>query len=175
MVWNRKAHHAAEWPDSLVLAQTQHTRAHISVATRPSGAASQPRPVALASRWPVDGTPTLLFSGDNVMSEVINIGNVPATGAIVPGQCVWATVTAGLIGASPAGFIKRRSISNNFPIREKLLGRCGNVACGCRRRWEGLLSRGQVVSLTQMSMLLMGTGPWTSGPQYVGLLQVFFF
>lgn len=66
--------------------------------------------------------------------------------------------------------MKQRSISNNFPIREKLLGRCGNVVCGCRQRWEGLLSRGQVVSVTQMSMLLMGPGPWTSGPQYIVLL-----
>lgn len=61
-----------------------HSLPHTSGATRPSGAVSHPRPIALTSRWPVEGTPTLLFRGDNVMSEVINIGNVPATGTIVP-------------------------------------------------------------------------------------------
>lgn len=61
-----------------------HTLTHTSVATRPCGPVSHPRPIALTSRWPVEGTPRLLFRRDNVMSEVINIGNVPATGAIVP-------------------------------------------------------------------------------------------
>lgn len=74
-----------EKPITLPNGQTRWSlhRPNTHTHTHSSGAVSQPRPVALTSRWPVVGTPTLLFRGDNVMSEVINIGNVPAMGAIV--------------------------------------------------------------------------------------------
>ena len=39
-------------------------------------------------------------------------------------------LTAVVIRASLEGFTKCRSISNNFPIKEKLLGNCSKIAFG---------------------------------------------
>lgn len=39
-------------------------------------------------------------------------------------------LTAVVIGALLGGFTKCRSISNNFPIKEKLLVHCTKIACG---------------------------------------------
>lgn len=64
---------------------------------------------------------------DDVMLKVINIGNVPVMGICVPtnrkgAECISILLTAVLIGEWLQGFSKCRSISNNFPIKEKLLG-----------------------------------------------------
>lgn len=69
------------------------------------------------------------------MSKVINIGNVPVMGSSVPSnhkgaECISMVLTAEVIGALLQGFTKYRSISNNFPIKEKLLGHCTKIACG---------------------------------------------
>lgn len=90
------------------------------------------------------------FEGDNVMLKVINVGNVPVMGISVPSNrkgtdCIFMVLTAVVIGALLEGFIKCRSISNNFPIKEKLLGHCTNIACGSftsLQLWQkGLLLR----------------------------------
>lgn len=69
------------------------------------------------------------------MLTVINIGNVPVMGITVPSnrkgtECISMVLTAVVIGALLEGFTKYRSISNNFPIKEKLLGHCTKIACG---------------------------------------------
>lgn len=69
------------------------------------------------------------------MLKVINIGNVPVIGIIVPSnrkgtKCISMVLTAVVIGALLQGFTKCRSISNNFPIKEKLLGHRAKIACG---------------------------------------------
>ncbi len=69
------------------------------------------------------------------MSKVINIGNVPVMGVSVPSnhkgtECISAVLTAVVIGAWLEGYTKCRSISNNFPIKEKLLGHCTKIAHG---------------------------------------------
>lgn len=69
------------------------------------------------------------------MLEVINVGNVPVMGISVPSnrkgtECVSMVLTAVVIGALLEGFTKCRSISNNFPIKEKLLGHCTKIARG---------------------------------------------
>lgn len=70
------------------------------------------------------------------MLKVINIGNVPVMGISVPSnrkgtECISMVLTAVVIGALLEGFTKCRSISNSFPIKEKLLGHCTKIACGC--------------------------------------------
>lgn len=69
------------------------------------------------------------------MLKVINIGNVPVMRSSVPSnhkgaECISMVLTAVVIGALLEGFTKCRSISNNFPIKEKLLGHCTKIACG---------------------------------------------
>lgn len=69
------------------------------------------------------------------MLKVINAGNVPVMGISVPSnrkgtKCISMVLTAVVIGVLPEGFTKCRSISNNFPIKEKLLGHCAKIACG---------------------------------------------
>ena len=82
------------------------------------------------------------------MLEVINIGNVPVMRISVPSNrkgtgCISMVLTAVVIGVLLEGFTKCRSISNNFPIKEKLLGHCTKIACGSftsHQRWrKGLL------------------------------------
>lgn len=67
------------------------------------------------------------------MLEVINAGNVPVMGIGVPSnhkgtESFPVVLTAVVIGALLEGFTKCRSISNNFPIKEKLLGHCTKIA-----------------------------------------------
>lgn len=69
------------------------------------------------------------------MLKVINIGNVPVMGISVPSnhkgaECISMVLTAVVIGALLEGFTECRSISNNFPIKEKLLVHCTKIACG---------------------------------------------
>lgn len=73
--------------------------------------------------------------GDNIVLKVINVGNVPVMGTGVPSnrrgtRCVLVVSTALVIGALLGGFGKCRSISNHFPIREKLLEHCTKIARG---------------------------------------------
>lgn len=69
------------------------------------------------------------------MLKVINIGNVPVMRIQVASnrkgtECISMVLTAVGIGVVLEGFTKCRSISNYFPIKEKLLGHCTNIACG---------------------------------------------
>ncbi len=69
------------------------------------------------------------------MLKVINIGNVPVMGIRVPSnrkgtEYISMVLTAVVIGVLLEGFTKCRSISNNFPIKEKLLGHCTKIARG---------------------------------------------
>lgn len=69
------------------------------------------------------------------MLKVINVGNVPVMGISVPSnrkgaKCASMVLTAVVIGALLEGFTKCRSISNNFPIKEKLPGHCTKIARG---------------------------------------------
>lgn len=99
------------------------------------------------------------------MLEVINIGNVPVMGISVPSnhkgtECIFMLLTAVVIGAWPEGFTKCRSISNNFPIKEKLLGHCSEIARGSfssshtSTGGKGLLLRGGVCDALSVTEVL---------------------
>lgn len=69
------------------------------------------------------------------MLQVINIGNVPGIGISVLSnrkgtKCIFMVLTAVVMGTLPEGFIKCRSISYSFPIKENVLGHRVKIARG---------------------------------------------
>lgn len=109
--------------------QIQHKRKAPYLHARPI--ARTPRCPVVGHWWPAWGS----SEGENVVWKVINIGNVPVMGIGTPSnrkgtRCVLVLLTALVIGASLGGFLKCRSISNHFPIKEKLLEHCTKIARG---------------------------------------------
>lgn len=109
------------------------------------------------------------------MWKVINIGNVPVMGISVPSnhkgtECISMVLTAVVIGALLEGFTKCRSISNNFPIKEKLLGHCTKIARGSftsHQRWrKGLLVKDCLCNFvfTEVLLAFLMLGFWTPNP-----------
>lgn len=111
-------------------AETQHKRKAPYLHARPIAHLTPRCPVV--EHWrPAQGS----SEAENVVWRVINIGNVPVMGMGTPSnrkgtRCVLVLLTALAIGASLGGFLKCRSISNHFPIKEKLLEHCTRIARG---------------------------------------------
>lgn len=111
-------------------AQIQHKRKASYLHARPI-AHNPPRCPVVGHSRPAWGS----SEGDNIVLKVINVGNVPVMGTAVPSnrrgtRCVLVVLTALVIGALLEGFGKCRSISNHFPIKEKLLEHSTKIARG---------------------------------------------
>lgn len=111
-------------------AQIQHKRKAPYLRARPI--AHPPRRPAVGRWRPAPAS----SEGDNVVWKVIKIGNVPAMWNRRASQIAkepdafLVLLTAPVMGASLGGFLKCRSISSHFPIKEKFLEHCTKIALG---------------------------------------------